>query len=163
MVSVQPTDVGSVWTEVEETSAAGELVIMSSVSLSAGSFVTRDGETWERMPDLWSLLYDVTFDNGTYCAGAAMYPSARSSDGTTWTRPMLGWPSYGIANRAGIYYAVSYQGGVFASYDCLDWGPGAEPPLPKYSGSFDFNLRAIRVHKDRLVLAGNDGAIYTAP
>jgi hypothetical protein len=163
LVTVQPPSVGSLWSRVVETSAAGNLLFMSSESLSAGNFVTRDGNTWEQLPNWFSMFYDATHDGQTYCLGAAMLPSVASADGENWTRGDNGLPSYGVTHRSGVFYAVSIEGYVFASYDCLEWGPGAEPPLPRYFDTFPFNLRAIRTHKDRLVIAARNGTIYTSP
>jgi hypothetical protein len=160
-VAVQPPEIAATWRNVEETMAAGDLVIMSSAL--DGNYVTRDGDTWEQLPNWFSMVYDVTYGGDAYCLGGAMLPSLWSADGETWTRSMNGLPSNGVAYHAGAYYAVSIEGGVYASEDCLEWVPGAEPALPRYFGNFPFDLYAIRVHKDRLVIAGRNGAIYTAP
>ncbi len=169
LVTAEPSSVSTTWSSMEHTSAAGALLVMSSGILSNGNFATFDGSTWEPIPGFSPVIFDMVHDGQRYCA-ATSFSSAVSEDGRTWSpTTTIGLGIYGVTRYADAFYGVSSGGKVLASYDCLKWGPAADPPLPA-TYYFEFgmmtlplDLHAIRVHKDRLVVAGRNGTIFTSP
>jgi hypothetical protein len=144
------------------TLSAGDWVYMSSNWSQPGhNFASKDGVTWELIDDWTSLTYDVAYDGTTYCSVGA-YSGGASKDGKSWTTTGAGLRS--VITFEGVFFAVGGFGAVRASRDCITWNSGAEPELPDHlPNSLQAGLESIRVHKDRLVIVGDGGRIYTSP
>lgn len=150
------------WSNMSLTGSAGSFVYAStSWSTPGHNFGSTDGKTWYVIQDWTSLTYDVTYDGATYCSVGA-YSGGASQDAKTWTKTAAGMRS--VTSLNGVFYAVGGFGAVRASRDCLKWEAGAAPPLPDYlPNSTQAGLDRIRVHKDKLVIVGDGGQIYTSP
>jgi hypothetical protein len=150
------------WSNTTLTGSAGSFVYVStSWSTPGHNFGSTDGKIWYVLKDWTSLTYDVTYDGATYCSVGA-YSGGASKDAKTWTTTGAGMRS--VTSYNGVFYAVGGFGAVRASRDCLKWEAGAEPPLPDYlPNSTQAGLDRIRVHKDKLVIVGKGGHIFTSP
>lgn len=150
------------WSNTTLAGSAGSFVFVSTLWSTAGHhFGSTDGKTWNVIKDWTSLTYDVTYDGTTYCAVGA-YSGGASKDTKTWTTTAAGMLS--VTNWKGVFYGVGGFGAVRASRDCVKWEAGASPALPDYlPNNIEAGLERIRVHKDKLVIVGMRGHIFTAP
>jgi hypothetical protein len=150
------------WSNTTLTGAAGSFVYVSTNWSTEGhNFGSLDGKKWDVIEDWTSLTYDVTYDGATYCSVGA-YSGGGSKDAKAWNTAGAGFHS--VTHWNGVFYGVGGFGEVRASRDCTKWEAGADPVLPDYlPNDLQAGLERIRVHKDRLVIVGKGGHIFTSP
>ncbi|MDQ7822277.1 MAG: hypothetical protein RDV48_05735 [Candidatus Eremiobacteraeota bacterium] len=123
----------------------------SLMALQAGS------STWQALDSpTTQTLRGIAFNGSLFTAVGDSGTIVTSYDGVTWTISLTGAPGelWGVAGGNGRLLACGAGGLVLSSADGITWSPLAPP-------STDVDLYGIACSRDRFVLVGSLGRIYT--